>query len=61
MANAKSVWRERLIRFQDSGLTIKAFCELEGVSVSSCQAWERHFFGVRTPVSQDIKTAQPLK
>lgn len=41
MAKAESVWRERLGRFQDSGLTIKAFCEREGVSVSNFHAWKR--------------------
>ncbi len=41
MTKAESVWRERLIRFQGSGLTIQAFCEREGVSVSNFHAWKR--------------------
>ena len=37
----EAVWRERLGRFHESGLTAKAFCEREGVSYSNFHAWKR--------------------
>jgi hypothetical protein len=33
--NARQAWTERLQRFPDSGLSVTAFCNLEGVSVQS--------------------------
>jgi hypothetical protein len=36
-------WRERLKRQSESGLTIEAFCEKEGVSTSMFYRWQRHF------------------
>ena len=38
---AEGVWRARLARFHTSGLTVKAFCEREGVSASNFYAWKR--------------------
>jgi hypothetical protein len=35
------VWRERFLRFDDSGMTISEFCSAEGVSKSSYYAWRR--------------------
>jgi len=35
-------WRERLKRQSESGLTIEAFCEKEGVSTSMFYRWRRH-------------------
>ncbi len=35
-------WRERLERQEESGLTIEAFCEREGVSTSMFYRWRRH-------------------
>jgi len=35
-------WRERLKRQEESGLTIEAFCEGEGVSTSMFYRWRRH-------------------
>ena len=34
-------WRQRLRRQSSSGLSISAFCEREGVSSASFQAWKR--------------------
>ena len=34
-------WRERFERFEQSGLTISAFCEAEGVSMNSFYRWRR--------------------
>jgi hypothetical protein len=36
-------WRERLKRQAESGLTIDAFCQQEGVSTSMFYRWQRHF------------------
>jgi hypothetical protein len=36
-------WRERLKRQSESGLTIEAFCQEEGVSTSMFYRWQRHF------------------
>lgn len=36
-------WRERLRRQSESGLTIEAFCQQEGVSTSMFYRWQRHF------------------
>ena len=36
-------WRERLKRQSESGLTIEAFCQQEGVSTSMFYRWQRHF------------------
>jgi hypothetical protein len=65
VGKAEGVWRERLVRFQDSGLTIGAFCEREGVSVSSFHAWKRRLgIGKHTPSSQRLAQgrsgAEPL-
>ena len=35
-------WRERLKRQSESGLTVEAFCEKEGVSTSMFYRWQRH-------------------
>jgi transposase-like protein len=35
-------WRERLKRHSESGLTIEAFCEKEGVSESVFYTWKRN-------------------
>jgi hypothetical protein len=34
-------WQQRLQRFRDSGLTVAAFCEREGISAASSYAWRR--------------------
>ena len=36
-------WRERLKRQSESGLTVEAFCQEEGVSTSMFYRWQRHF------------------
>jgi transposase len=34
-------WRQRLLRFERSGLSVLAFCAAEGVSCPSFYAWRR--------------------
>jgi hypothetical protein len=45
MATAESAkaaeWRERLLRFDGSGLTVSRFCAQEGVSESAFYEWRR--------------------
>jgi transposase len=36
-----TAWRERLDRFERSGVTVQAFCRREGVSVPSYYQWRR--------------------
>ena len=37
----ESLWRRRLRRQPDSGLTIQQFCQREGVSKTAFHAWKR--------------------
>lgn len=39
----QTLWRRRLRRQPDSGLTIQQFCKREGVSTASFHAWKRRF------------------
>jgi transposase-like protein len=46
MARTKSaevwaLWRDRLRRFQSSGLTVTAFCDWEGVSQAAFYVWRK--------------------
>ena len=36
-----TAWRERLDRFERSGLTVQAFCRREGVAVATYYQWRR--------------------
>lgn len=38
---ARRLWRQRLRRFEQSRLTIAAFCQTEGVSPASFYYWRR--------------------
>lgn len=38
-------WRQRIARQPESGLTVAAFCEKEGVSSASFYAWKRKLAG----------------
>jgi hypothetical protein len=53
-------WRERLKRQSESGLTIEAFCEKEGVSTSMFYAWKRNLQGsVSTPTASELVDTAP--
>jgi hypothetical protein len=45
----EDLWRQRLQRFERSGLSTVAFCAKEGVSVPSFYAWRRR---LQPPVEQ---------
>jgi transposase len=36
-----TLWQQRLLRFERSGLSVTAFCDREGVSTPSFYAWRR--------------------
>jgi putative transposase len=40
------VWGERVARFADSGLTVRAFCAQEGISIWSFNRWRSRLAGV---------------
>ena len=53
-------WRERLKRQSESGLTIEAFCEQEGVSTSMFYAWKRNLQElVSTPTASELVDTTP--
>jgi hypothetical protein len=53
-------WRERLKRHSESGLTIEAFCEKEGVSESVFYAWKRNLQdSVSTPTASELVDTTP--
>jgi transposase-like protein len=43
----RDIWAERLRRFSESGLTVAAFCQREGVSAPSFYQWRRKLDGER--------------
>ena len=48
-------WRERLKRHSESGLTIEAFCEQEGVSESTFYTWKRNLQdSLSAPVASQV-------
>ncbi|MFL9998840.1 hypothetical protein PQR34_46660 [Paraburkholderia sediminicola] len=53
----ESAWRQRLTRFAQSGLTIKAFCQQESVSVWSFYHWRRRMQEPAAPCGTDTAAA----
>lgn len=53
----QDLWRQRLLRFERSGLSAVAFCAKEGVSAPSFYAWRRR---LQTPDQQPTRPAEPL-
>ena len=56
---AESVWRERLVRFASSGLSVKAFCLREGVAPSNFHAWKRRLGSGLEPAPSRQKALGP--
>jgi hypothetical protein len=50
----EDLWRQRLLRFERSGLPAVAFCDKEGVSAPSFYAWRRR---LRPPTAE--QSARP--
>ncbi|QDV43816.1 hypothetical protein Enr13x_36760 [Stieleria neptunia] len=42
-------WRERLDRYEHSGLTVAKFCEVEGYSAASFYQWRRKLRDEKSP------------
>jgi transposase len=50
-------WRQRLARFDSSGLSVTAFCAREGVPLPSFYAWRRRLNGSTVrPQTADLDT-----
>jgi hypothetical protein len=54
------LWRDRLTRFPDSGLTVAQFCAIEAVSVPSFYSWKRRFAAEPTLSEPAADRALPL-
>ena len=56
------LWRERLARFDDGGMTISEFCGTEGVSTASFYAWRRKLATLQqaTPRKKKPSAFEPL-
>jgi transposase-like protein len=59
MARMKSAevwksWRDRLRRYQDTDLTVAAFCEWEGVSQAAFYVWRKKLQG-----DSDVRPQEP--
>jgi hypothetical protein len=62
----EDLWRQRLQRFESSGLSAVAFCAKEGVSAPSFYAWRRRLQPVAEPVARLVPvrlfpTAAPIE
>jgi transposase len=55
----RQLWGERLARFPDSGLSVAAFCSVEGVSANSFFYWKRQF-QTAAPPSPTVAPARLL-
>lgn len=47
------LWRERVRRQRDSGLSVAEFCEAEGVSAASFYQWRKRLAAVDEPATAD--------
>jgi hypothetical protein len=53
------LWRQRLLRFAQSGLSVSAFCDREGVSTPSFYAWRRRL-SPQSPAAPDGPRFLPI-
>ena len=54
---ATQVWQERLQRFQSTGLSLRDFCNQEGVSLPSFYHWRKRLRQQHNPAARPAKTA----
>ncbi len=54
-------WQQRLHRFRDSGLSVAAFCDREGVSTASFYAWRRRLRLDPAPTTPDTPRLVPVR
>ena len=59
--NLEHLWQQRLQRQSTSGLSISAFCALEGVSSTSFQAWKRRLTARSLPARPEPLLFVPLQ
>ena len=57
----RSIWKERLDRFQSTQLTVAEFCQREGVSAPSFYAWKKRLAVGRSNVPTSKHTATSSK
>jgi hypothetical protein len=57
---AHHLWQQRLERFRNSGLTVPAFCDREGISPASFYAWRRRLRHYTTPPAADVPRLLPV-
>jgi transposase len=55
-----TLWRQRLLRFEHSGLSVVAFCNREGFSTPSFYAWRRRLRS-DAPVAPDGPRFLPVQ
>ena len=59
---ASEVWQQRLGRFAAAGLSVREFCDREGVSQASFYKWRRRLPEAARPASPQGKPAfQPVR
>lgn len=58
---ARQVWRERLGRYERSGLTAKDFCAQEEVSLPSFYQWKRRLRSANEDVPMSGPKFQPVQ
>lgn len=58
---ARRIWRERLKRWADSGLSMKEFCARERISVASLYQWKRKLAGEVGSESVPSPSFEPVR
>jgi len=59
--STRQVWQQRLERLRNSGLTVSAFCDREGISPASFYAWRRRLQGDPAPNTADVARLVPVR
>jgi transposase len=55
-----TLWQQRLLRFERSGLSVSAFCDREGFSTPSFYAWRRRL-RIDPPAVSDAPRFLPVR
>ncbi len=56
---ARAAWRERMRRYERSGLTVTRFCDQEGVSAPSFYQWRKRLASRPAPGGQSAPRTAP--
>jgi transposase len=56
----RTLWQQRLLRFQRSGLSVSAFCDREGISTPSFYVWRRRLRNA-APAATDAPRFLPVR